>query len=143
MREAIAWLFGTELGTYRITPAQVTFKYLLVRSYSNGSKRTGFHTGKTLDTVIIVYDHSPCVFIHVHGIGNRASFLARSVLAVFADYGKREWIFFRIAYTYPCQRRVNHTRMLQRAHYLTSMTPCAELLKRFKNLSLLHQLPPH
>jgi hypothetical protein len=141
MREAIARLFGAELGTDRITSAQVTFEYLLVGSYLNGPKGTGLHTGKALDTVIIVYDYRPRVFIHVHGIGNRASILTGRVLAVFTDYGKREWIFFRITYTYPRQRRLNHTRMFQRAHYLTSMTPCAKLLNRFKNLFWLHHLP--
>jgi len=140
MREVIAWPCGAIFGTYRVAPAQVTFEYLLVRSYLNSSKGAGIHTGKTLYAFVIVDNHHSCFFVKVHGIGNRTSFFTGCVLAVEANYGEGKWVFFRMTHLYSRQGWINRPRMFERAHYLAYMASSAKFLKRFKNLPLFHTL---
>jgi len=141
VREEISRHRWAVLDTNRVALTQVTFEYFFVGSYLNGSKRTGIHTGKTLDAVLIVNEHHPGLFIEVHGIGNRAGLFARRIRAVSADYRKGRVVFLGPDNLYPHQGRVNHPRLPQRTHQLTNTTPGAELIERQKNLPLLHKSP--
>ncbi len=88
MGKAIAWHFRAELNAYRVALAQVTLEYLLIRSYLNSPEGTGIHAGKTLGAFTLIDNYCSCVFIHVHGIRDGTSLLARCVLTVITDYGE-------------------------------------------------------
>ncbi len=104
---------GTMFCACRFAAAEVALEYLFFGSNLNGSKRAGFHAGKTPGTLLLVDNNSLGPPINLHRARDRARLLTACIPAMEADEGEVRMVLLGVKQFYPGHGRVHCACVLQ------------------------------
>jgi hypothetical protein len=103
VRELVCGSWRAILDTDRVAPTQITFEHLSVGANVDGKKGAGIYTGQTANATCFSNYYGSCPFVHVHGLGHRASLFAEGNSAMPAYSDAASTVFIGADYFQPCE----------------------------------------
>jgi hypothetical protein len=111
VRELVRRSWRAILDTDGVAPTQITFEHLSVGANVDGEKGAGVYTFQTANATHLINHYGSCAFVHVHGLGHRASLFAEGNSAMAANGDAASTAFIGADDFEPCEVAIDRASL--------------------------------